>query len=259
MDGKWNLQNIDLALGVEVIASQNPETSLRVNIPVPNWLGDDGKPFVQHPCIGQKDDGAWRYFFTNEKDGCLQNVEIDGTSVITFMGVSPEKAEQFVALVEAFGEAEKLTPDVLTKVLERSAGELGIVDRYDNPRSGVDKYMHPFALSPRHPYLGAFLPMPNLSMAVFLPGAGEFADGPTSTPQKFEDGAFVVFPGKSRDAVLEMDSGELKAKGKARLVQADVFVASRTYPDGSAIVLKDLIPIRGQSVRGTHASSRPEL
>lgn len=237
-----SLENLDFSKAIEVISSQDPDADLRFNLPIPNWLVDE-RPVYEHAAVHRKTEGdkGWRYFFLNLADNCEQNVEIDGTSVITFMGAKPEQAKHMLALIAKCGGPESLTPASLTELLDRIAKEVGVIDRYDNPRKNVDSYMHPYEpLQPATPHLGPFLPVPNLSTAVYVPGEGEFADGPTSTPQKFKNGAFIVVPGKSRDVVLSMSLDELREKGSVRLIQADRVLLSKTFADGRKIVPEDL-------------------
>ncbi|MCI5061076.1 MAG: hypothetical protein MRY79_08410 [Alphaproteobacteria bacterium] len=234
MTKTYNLQDLDLSLAQEYISSQDPEISLRFFLPLPNWMDGD-TPAIDHPQIQileKKSGPEWQFFFTNYTDNAEQSAKIDGADGIIFMGVSPQKALQLTALIQEYmTEGQDLTPDNITQILKRSHKELGIVDRFDKSAESIEKYFHPY----QHTGLmGPYLPKPNTSSAVYIPGAGEFADGPTVTPQKFENGAFINFPGvKLSDLFARKSSGELKG----RLVQADTFLRDRTKPDGSKIIL----------------------
>lgn len=239
MSAQWSLKDLDLTKAIEDIPSQDPQTSLRFNLPVPNWLDGQGNPKSKHPQFKQKEDGTWRFNFQNYKDNCLQGVKIDGSSVITFMGPTPEQSGQLIQLIAEYtADIEQLTPEQLSDILQRAHSELHLVDMYNNGRKGVESYMHPYpAIVTSHPAFGAFLPKPTLSTAVYIQGAGSFLDGPTATVQRFENGAFISFPGQSKAQVLGMSIDELLASKNftVKLVQADVFISSRTLADGRKI------------------------
>jgi len=239
MSIQWSLKDLDFTKAIEVIPSQDPQTSLRFNLPVPNWLDDTGRPETGHSQIKQDENGSWRFYFQNFKDNCLQHVKIDGSSVITFMGTNPEKSKELIRLAGEYApDIEHMTPEQLSHILERSHSELRLEDRYNNSRKGVESRMHPYdEVTTNHSSFGAFLPKPSVSTVVYIQGAGVFLDGPTATPQRFENGAFISIPGKNKKQVLKMSKEELLG-GKdftAKLIQADVFTSSRTLADGGAI------------------------
>ena len=234
MTKTWNLTDLDFSKAKEYISSQDPDVSLRYALPVPNWL-DNGEPTFQHENIQPIQKGTesqWKFKFTNYKDNAQQAVKIDGKNGIVFMGVTPDTAKQLDTLINDVTQGEDLTPDMLDEILKRSYEELGISDRFNKGLESFQKFFHPFDVNGQQ---GAYLPKPNPSSAIYIPGAGEFADGPTVTPQKFEDGAFINFPG-----VRLKDLFAQKAELRGRLVQASVFSKDRTNPDGSAIDLETL-------------------
>lgn len=236
---RWSLEDIDLSKAIDVIPAQDPETALRYSLPVPNWLDEHGEPCVSHPQIRTDQKGGWRFFFYNDKDSCWQDVRVDGSSCITFMGPKPDQAKTLTRRVLSLSpDPEKTTPEQLAALLAYAKNELGLKDVYDNRCASVLRNMHAWpAPDEAHPALGAFLPNPQLSAAVYLPGAGEFLDGPTATPQRFANGAFISFPGQPREKIAAMTPAELRGTKSLtiKLVQRDVFVDSRTYVDGSKI------------------------
>ncbi len=229
MTKKWRIADLDFAKAREYITSQDPDISLRFFLPVPNWL-KDGKPIVDDENIKrvQKKDGAqWRYTFINYKDNAEQGVKIDGSAAIVFMGADKKKAEQLKDMIaEYVSDTSQLTPAILSEILKRSKDELGLVDRYNKGLNGL-QYFHAYNADGQY---GAFLPHENPSAAIYIEGDGEFLDGPTLTPQKFENGAFINFPGKRLSDLFE-------GPAEGRLVQADVFVKDRENLDGSKIDL----------------------
>ncbi len=249
----WSLKDLDLNAAIEEIPSQDPQTALRFNLPVPNWLDENGLPKFSHENIRQKEDGTWRLFFHNYKDNCLQGVKIDGSSVITFMGLVPEKSEQLIAMIDDYSpDVERLAPEQVSDILERAHAELGLKDMYNNSRKSVGAYMHPYTkITTNHESYGPFLPRPTLSTAVYIQGAGSFTDGPTATPQRFEDGAFISFPGQPKEKILSMSAEDIIADKSftVKLVQADVFIASRTYEDGTRIET-DILPRQTPPIAG---------
>ena len=241
MSKNWSLDDIDFSKAIEDIPSQDPEKSLRYNLPVPNWLDEKGEPTVSHAFIRQKEDGSWRFYFYNYKDKCDQGVKIDGSSVITFMGANPATAQKLTSLIKEYAsDPEELSPEQMSDILERAHSEIGLGDRYNNGRKSVSAYMHPYTAE--NEYFGEFLPKPVLSTAVYLQGSGVFMDGPTASPQTFENDAFISFPGQPKEKILAMTPAELRANKDftVKLVQADVFVNSRTYKDGSEIKTESL-------------------
>ncbi len=229
---KWKLTDLDFRKAREYIPSQNPEISLRFVLPIPNWM-DQSEPAVSHHQIKQvekKSGLQWCYLFSNPKDQAQQAVKIDGSAAIIFMGVDTKKSEELNKLITECLSGGELTPDKLTIILDRSYEELGIVDRFNKSLGSIDQFFHPYEVKG---HLGSFLPRPNKSSAIYIPGAGEFLDGPTATPQKFENGAFINFPGMELKNIFLAN-----VDGKARLVQADVFRRDRTHPDGKEIKLE---------------------
>lgn len=198
----WSLKDLDTSKAIEDIPSQNPQTSLRFNLPIPNWLDENGRPKLAHAQICRKNDGSWRFFFQNYKDNCLQGVRIEGSSVITFMGPNPETSQKLIQIIQEYSaDLEQLTPVQISDILERARVELGLQDMYNNDRKGVELHMHPYAeITTNHKYFGPFLPNPMISTAIYIHDSGSFSDGPMVTPQRFENGAFISFQdsGKKR-------------------------------------------------------------
>lgn len=234
MKKKWQLTDLDFNKAREYIVSQDPDVSSRFVLPVPNWM-DGAHPSVTDEQIKQvpkKGGLQWRYTFTNPEDGAEQGVKIDGTSSIIFMGLNEDKAERLSRLVSECLAGKKLTPEVLTTILDRANRELGIQDRFNKDLASIDRYFHPHNAQG---HLGTFIPNPSPSCAIYIAGEGEYLNGPTLTPQRFENGAFINFPG-----VRLTDIFDVEVRGSGRLVQAAVFLRDRTLPDGNLIDLKNI-------------------
>jgi hypothetical protein len=146
------------------------------------------------------------------------------------MGLDESKSRQLAEMIDWYTVgAQDLSPQDVTEILVRAENELGAVDRFNKDLQSIDLYFHAHEAEG---HLGAFLPKPNHSSALYIAGEGEYVDGPTLTPQKFSNGAFINFPGVRLSEIFE-----LKAEAKGRLVQADVFVRDRTLPDGGKVQL----------------------
>lgn len=266
MSTTWALEDLDLTKAIEVIPSQDPNTSLRFQLPIPNWLNENGEPKFTHEKIrfveGKNGKpGSWRFFFKNYKDNCDQDVRIDGSTTITFMNVPPQKTEQLIQLVNEYvSNPDDLSPEQLEDILERSRVELELNDRFNSNRSGVASFMHPY-LKTDYEFFGAFLPNKDVSTAVYVQGAGTFQDGPTATPQTFSNGAFISFPGQKKENVLKMSPQDIRAsdKFKVRLVQADVFIASRSFPDETEIHQESLPLQNISAIEPETNAATPEL
>lgn len=225
------LADLDFSKAQEYIVSQDPDISARFVLPIPNWM-DGENPSITHEQIKQvpkKSGLQWRYTFTNPEDGAQQGVKIDGTSSIVFMGLNENKAEQLSALIVECRARKELTPETLTIILDRANRELGIQDRFNKDLASIDSYFHPYKA---YGHMGTFIPNPNPSCAIYISGEGEYLDGPTLSPQKFENGAFINFPGVRLSGIFDAE-----VRGTGRLVQAAVFLRDRTLPDGRLIDL----------------------
>src|ERR1044072_8579106 len=98
---QWSLKDLDLSQAIDVLPVPDPQTALRFNLPVANWLGADGDPTFPHmdkdadvsdvlnmivwdkgraPGTKGPDDkgksGSWQFQFWNYKDECLQRARI---------------------------------------------------------------------------------------------------------------------------------------------------------------------------------------
>lgn len=236
----WGIKDLNLSRAFDVVPDINPERSLRYSIPVPNWLNEAGIPVISHAAIRNHKEGGndWRFIFWNFKDECDQTLRIDGSSSVMFAGISPAKAQKLTDFIESIVEdIDSMTPDQLTFILDYAKEGLGLGDRYTKKQHDLHNEMDSW-ITLHGEKLGAFLPKMNISSCIYVPGNGEFVDGPAATPQRFENGAFVVFPGHASGELIGLDASSLKAL-KPKIVQTDVFMGTRTHVNGDAITFKD--------------------
>jgi hypothetical protein len=232
MEQDYKIKDLDLKKAREYKYSQNPNNCLRFILPIPNWLDIERPKIDDDPIkILKKDEGPLvRFTFMNYKDKAEQGVRIDGSAAIIFMGFNLDKAAALKSLIyEYIDHPIELKPDQLTAILERSYEELNITDRYNKTLNHL-KYYRPYDVKGE---LGLYLPKENPSSAIYIRGKGCFLDGPTLTPQKFDDGAFINFPGRRLDELFKNPAG-------GKLVQGTVFINDRLNIDGSKIDLKML-------------------
>lgn len=236
------LQDLSLSKAFTYIASQDPNVSMRFYVPVPNWLDADGQPREDHPAIQWNDKkGEWRFTFLNQTDQRKQGVRIDGSGTIILNKVSPEQARALLDHVETLLAAQELNPDGLKEVLAFAA-DLGCVDQYDGSIKSVPERMHPFmqTRNTAHGILGGWLPHPNKSGAIYVPGQSEI-DVLGSDLQRYDDGAYVTFPTIPADELATMDQDELLQRLRddrisPRAVESSVFEAQNTFPNGTKIL-----------------------
>lgn len=230
MLNRVTLKDLNPAFAREYVSSQDPDISLRYVIPIPNWL-ENNAPIFDHPQIKQiekKGTKQWRFLFLNHKDNAEQGVKIDGTGAIILMGITEELSKKVTSLIKSYiSKPDDLTPEIVSEILDKTYTNFGINDRFNKDIESLEQHFHSYNADD---YLGGFLPKFNQSVAIYIAGEGEFLDGPTLTPQKFANGAFINFPGQRLT-----DSFQQNALQRGRLVQADTFIKDRTLPDGTVI------------------------
>lgn len=208
MKNVWTISDLDPRKLFEVVPNQDIETSVRFAIPVPNWLNTDGSPQFQHDAIqSYKGKDERRFHFQNFKDGAQQGVKIDGSGVIFFASPTPGQAQKLEFIVkDCADDLDRMTPDQLQRILDRSYSEIGLLDRYNGNKSGdIDKKMQrPNGYNANHPHFGSFVYKAVVSSCIYVPVDGEFRDGPTITPQILNGGGFIVFPGQPTRSVKDL-------------------------------------------------------
>ncbi len=235
------LADLPMSQAFSYIASQDPNVSLRFYIPVPNWLDDKGQPVHQDESVIWSDKHKeYRYVFRNEVDRRQQAVRVDGSGVIVLNGLSPKEADLMLMYVRELGP-RPLTPQDCDFLLETARTAFGCVDCYNGSAKDVPARMHPFLpeFAKSDTVLGAWLPKPQESSAVYIPGASKIALL-TGQPQLYLQGAYVTFPSIKPHELQGMDTQALKGllrsrKVTPRAVEAGVFEAQNTTPDGGVI------------------------
>lgn len=215
------------------IASQDPGVSLRFYIPVPNWLAD----LPSHPAIQMTGKGEQRFHFINQVDRRVQAVRIDGSGVVIINGIKPEQAQHFLEQAQPL-LANGLHPADLEDLLAYAKDRLGLVDFYHGSAKDVQARMHPY-VGGADTVLGAWLPNPQESSAVYVPGQSRIGLIGGGT-QNFLNGAYVSFPSLKVAEIAGLDTKSLEAllvsrQITPRAVEASVFERQNTTPDGQAI------------------------
>jgi hypothetical protein len=201
MKNIWTVAELDPRKLFEVIPNRDPETSARFSLPIPNWFDEAGALRFQHPDIVQVDKAGKkesRFAFHNYEDGADQGVKINGDGVIIFTSPTPAQAIALKKIISEYApNPSSLTPADVKNILSRAYSELGLMDRFNGNRSDIISTMDVVGNAEADPAFGNFVYKPVISSCIYLPGSGELHGGPTTTPQIFENGGFVVFAGQS--------------------------------------------------------------
>jgi histidyl-tRNA synthetase len=256
MKSIWTVAELDPRKLFEVVPNRDPETSARFSLPVPNWLNADGTLQFQHPDIKLVKKGGkeeLRFTFHNYEDGCEQAVKINEQGVIIFTAPTPAQARSLRKIISDYADdPTKLTPADVKGILSRAYGDLGLMDRFNGNRSDITSKMDRIGDEEKDPVLGAFVYKPVISTCVYLSGSGEFQGGPTITPQVFEAGGFVAFPGQSikdvRALIKVYNPDDHTPKADVKIVSKAVFLKSRRMPDQRPIDM-DSIPVQDTQLR----------
>lgn len=190
--------------------------------------GEDlsGKPIVDWEGKPKFEDGATGYVFFNYADSSVQGCRTDGNAIIIVNEVRSEDVPAIEAEIARYADDPRdLTLDELTAVREFISA-LGYSDQYDSDLKFDAENFTP-VYSDRQLSDASGQPIPgygfkkrdarDICTALYQSGAGEYVDGPSATPQRFEDGAVLV----------------LQPRHEPRLVQADVFLRTYKKPCGT--------------------------
>lgn len=257
MQKTWRIRDIDPKKLIEVLPNRDPETSMRFSLPVPNWLDEGGAPKFDHPALHQvekKGKKEWRFRFHNYEDGCEQAVKVDGTGSVIFMSPTPGQAQALTQIVYAqTADLDQMKPEHLESILASAYGKVGLLDRYHENRSVIRSKMDIHDPQPgQHPDFGGFLFKATASTCVFLSGHGQFSDGPSSTPQTFENGAFILFPSQSpeqvRSIIAAHNTDEPQERPSVKLVSKAAFLKSRRDLSGKPLDMTQ-IPVQDEPFR----------
>ncbi len=242
------MNDIDFTKAIEVVPSRNPDTDIRFIIPVPNYLqnhaGDELVKKYWFITQYQKNEQTieMRLKFKNFSDNCMQGVRINGEGAIVFMGKDLSTYRHIMEdLQENYDDIANITLEDVSKILTKTRVIYGITDRYNKKQGEIlDTMDNINELHSDIPCFGGFYYKKNVSTAVYVRGKGQFLDGPTLTPQQFEDGAFIVFSNTSRKDLIERFNGS-KNEISGKVVQRDVFLKTRATLHSDTINI-ELIP-----------------
>ena len=227
---------------IEVIPSRDPDYDIRFAMPVPDYLshscGEDLKKRYWFIDEYRKSDQSVqiRLKFKNFKDDCFQGVRINGEGSIVFMGKGFNTYKKIMrGLNENYRDIEKISLKDVSSILTQTRVQFGITDRYNKTISEINKKMDRVpGLESTTPGYGGFFYKPIISSALFLDGKGSYKNGPTATPQIFQEGAFLVFPEQRKVNVIKA-LAENCHDMKAKIVQKDVFLKTRHLADGTRV------------------------
>lgn len=282
---QWTFQDLkpSAALLRDYKNTDDAERALNFVLPVPNWAKHDwgvwarikakqylsGVISVDRIFPGRQEEilktgdildagpKGLRYVFINFADGhAVQGAKMDGSHTIIFKGIQPGQVQPLLDLIGGYGDPERLSPAQFTALLDDIHAGFNLQDRYEKGRDSIRKYFYKLENGELSKVddasdvtLGAYILDPvSASAAMWVPGPGEYLDGPTLTLQQIiGDGAFITFPGWSTAQILALSEEDYKAafeagKLRPKVVQADIFVNSRDNMDGSRIRVADLNP-----------------
>ncbi len=203
-------------------------------IPVPPF-GESGEPLLYpqgHEQAGQpilnwekKPIGTHGIVFWNEKDKAWQAARGDGQAVIILNQVSTEQAALLYDFIRAINpDPNKLRLEQVKVVLDYAAKILGLKDVYDSNRAFIQSKMTGVGAVPRTEdgkEIECFghkkRDERDICQAVFVEGRVLF-EGPTVTPQVFENGAVIVKVGQTTAGV-----------------QPDIFMQTYLLADGGKL------------------------
>ncbi|MAS87847.1 MAG: hypothetical protein CMH30_07745 [Micavibrio sp.] len=241
MVSRWTVEDLDPNSLIEVDYNRDPETASRFSFPIPNWLDENGRPkkeFTHDDLVYSEKKKEFRFRFINYLDGCEQLVKADGQGCILFMTPTGEQADTMIKIIQSFGKSvNELTPDEVNKALDQIYTATNIFDRWNSDFSDLDKKYD--AVDGAGNYLGRFVYKPSVSATLHIKGDGYF-DGVAATDQRFEGGAFIVFPDRSTEqarAIIQKYDPLNPTKTGAKVVAQTEFLKTRRNKDGSPIKL----------------------
>jgi hypothetical protein len=204
--------------------------TLRFVIPVPAFKGG-GEPLEPPQGSGPFLDWAGKpitgsgVVFYNPDDRCYQAAQGDGKEVVIFGLITQREAKQLAAATANLAaDPNKLTLAQFKSLLQFAAEDMGQIAIYNSARAAVESTMVRAGPDTGIADFGLYRRSgQDLCDAVFVPGDGVF-QGPAATPQEFTDGAVIIRQGDD-----------------VHLVQTTSFEATYKHPDGSAILVSELV------------------
>lgn len=243
MISRWTVEDLDPDKLFEVGYNRDPETGSRFSFPIPNWLDAEGKPreeFQHDNLTFSEKKNEWRFKFINYLDGCEQLVKADGTGCILFMTPTGGQSIEMKNIISAYGAHGELTPAQVGEALDAIYSATNIFDRWNESVKDIERKYD--AVDSQSDYLGRFVYKQSVSSALYIEGSGYF-DGVAASDQRFEGGAFIVFPDKTREQaqsiIGEYDSVRPTKTG-AKVVAQTEFLKTRRHLDGSPIKLYEI-------------------
>lgn len=232
---RWTVEDLDPELLFEVVYNTDPDTASRFSWPIPNWLDANGKPIIEHEdLVYSEKKGDFRFRFTNYVDGCEQLVKANGTGCILFMTPTAGQAQTMKNIIRSYSEDwTQLTPEMVTSALDKIYDQTAIIDRWNSDYSDLDRKYNAVD-DVEDGYLGRFVYKHSVSSALHIKGTGLF-DGVAASDQKFEDGAFIVFPDKKREQAQEIIKQYdvlNPVKTGAKVVGQSEFLKTRRHEQG---------------------------
>lgn len=234
----------------DFIPSQDPNVSMRVYLPVGNWLRNDGFPSKKwdHPNIffheGKK---AFRFRFYNHKDKRGQDVAIDGTGLIAINGMNEDMLRKLnTEVVLTTGGVHSLNGNDLLRLMTWMQIHFQIGDFYNTTTEAVAERMWAYKTPRSGVYFGGFIPKPHVSAAIGYKGPVTFEVLP-GQPQVHKNGGFVTFPTLSAEDIRMAGKDGIFAlcaerKVTPRAVEAGVMRLQNSLPDGKPIPVPTFRP-----------------
>jgi hypothetical protein len=253
-----DFNNLAYKHAFDFIPSQDPDVSLRVALPVPNWLRKDGRPMrkFKHPdLIFNEGKGQWRFRFVNDKDGGReQQAKVDGSGVIMIGGMTTSLYKELVRhIMLTKGGMTKLTAKDLNEILNWARRALRAGDFYNSNAGDIETRFWCWGRTNPKSIFGGWVPKPHVSCAVGYKGAVTF-NILASGKQVYYHGGYVTFPTLSADQVKAAGKKGIEALCAEkdvipRAVAADVFRRQNSLIDGSPIPLPTLHPRQRPAMR----------
>ena len=244
MISRWTVEDLDPSKLIKVEYNRDPETGSRFSFPIPNWLNENGLPkdeFKHDDLVYSEKKKEWRFRFINYLDGCEQLVKANGTGCILFMTPTGGQTQAMLDIITSYNKSvADLTPAEVNDALDRIYSATNIFDRWNESLGDIDEKYDP--VDGQEDYLGRYVYKAGISSALHIKGSGYF-DGVAASDQRFEGGAFIVFPGKSEAQAMEIINrydSLAPIKTGAKVVAQTEFLKTRHLPDGSPIKLYKL-------------------
>ena len=211
-------------------ATDSISTAQKFAFPVPKDEGvllvnEDGSAITDWRGNPKFEEGAKGVIFYNPKDQTRQGALTDGTAIFMINEVEREDVKAILAKIAEYADdARNLTLDEAKEVLA-FIKSISYEDQYESDLTYWDNSLEPVLPGDVNSDAnGDVIPgfgfvkrkARDLCQVIYVPGSGEYVDGPSVDAQKFENGAVLV-----------------QHDGKVRLVQADIFLRTYSKPDGT--------------------------